>query len=158
MTPERRASTVFIARWVAIASTLALLQAILHERTDAKSWLLGTLLGACAGGVQGFVVCVVLARVRAPIARLQSQSSGSLAIAAAAALTGILLPVMFFVVLFLFTRIYYGLTGRTLTEFGGIGFALLVFTFGYLTMTAILGGTLTGFLHSRERSAAARDR
>jgi hypothetical protein len=149
MTNSRRASGSVLITWVAVCSALALMQTFLLDRNNYRNWLLGSLLGACAGALQGITVLGVVSRTTKRIVRIQSRLSRGFALFATAALTGILLPVLILLILILVSKFYYAVTGRTFAQFGGIALGLLVFTFGYLVVTALLGGLVTGIIFSR---------
>ena len=149
MTTNRQASKSLLTTWVVICSALALVQAFFLDRTNYKNWLLGALLGACVGALQGLAVLAVISRTRKRFLPIQSRLSRSFALFATAAATGILLPIIILLILTLVSKFYYAVTGRTFAEFGGIALGFLVFTFGYLAITALLGGIVAGIVFSK---------
>jgi hypothetical protein len=157
MTTTRQTSGSLLITWVVICSALALVQAFFLDRTNYKNWLLGALLGACLGALQGLAVLAVISRTRKRFLRIQSRLSRIFAFFATAAATGILLPVLILLSLILVSKFYYAVTGRTFAEFGGIALGFLVFTFGYLAITALLGGIVAGIVFSNAAENATAD-
>jgi hypothetical protein len=149
MTTSRQASGSVLITWVVVCSALALMQAFLLDRSNYRNWVLGSLLGTCAGALQGITVLAVVSRTQKRIVRIQSRLSRAFALFATASLTGILLPLLILLSWILVSKFYYAVTGRTFAEFGGIALGLFVFTFGYLAITALLGGIVTGIIFSR---------
>jgi hypothetical protein len=109
------------------------------------------------GTLQGLAVLAVISRTRKRFLRIQSRLSRIFAFFATAAATGILLPVLILLSLILVSKFYYAVTGRTFAEFGGIALGFLVFTFGYLAITALLAGIVAGIVFSNAAENTTAD-
>ena len=158
MATRRQTLTGFLITWIFICSALALIQTVLLDRGNHRSWLLGVLLGACGGGIQGLTVLAVLNLIRVRVGRVQPRLSRALTLFAGAASTGILLPFAILLGMIAIAKLYYAVSGRTFAEFGGLALGFLVFTFGYLAATALLGGIVAGILFSRPMRDSAVER
>ena len=75
MTTSRQASGSVLITWVVVCSALALMQAFLLDRSNYRNWVLGSLLGTCAGALQGITVLAVVSRTRKRIVHIQSRLS-----------------------------------------------------------------------------------